>query len=112
MAAVRLMKEAISNAKVRTVCVTNFKADGATFRNVLSLHPVHADAGYLYSVGVQYEERPEWDVRAAAAPTHRRTRTRAVAPPHAPARGTPGPTILPATLTSPFAASPLTKLLH
>ena len=38
------------------VRVTNCKADGATFANNLSLHPVHDSNGvYRFCIGVQFE---------------------------------------------------------
>ena len=45
--------QAVSQGKMKTVCVTNYKKDGTMFKNVLSLHPIHSAEGYAYSVGVR-----------------------------------------------------------
>jgi len=53
-AAVRAMVKGIRAAEQTTVRVTNYKKDGTSFINVLTLHPVKDSTGaYRYSIGVQ-----------------------------------------------------------
>ena len=52
-AAVRAMVSAIRMAKSTTVRVTNYTQAGASFMNVLTLHPVYDSTGeYRFSVGL------------------------------------------------------------
>ena len=52
-ATVRAMVVAIRTATVTTVRVTNYKRDGSTFVNSLTMSPVHdSDGVYRYSIGV------------------------------------------------------------
>ncbi|EOD17658.1 hypothetical protein EMIHUDRAFT_75737, partial [Emiliania huxleyi CCMP1516] len=51
--AVRRVVESVRCARQGQVELTNYKADGTAFRNLLSLQPVHDSNGvYRYSIGV------------------------------------------------------------
>jgi len=55
---VRVLCKAMEVAKQTTVRITNYKKNGDTFSNVLTLHPVHDSSGaYRYTIGVQSDEK-------------------------------------------------------
>jgi len=64
--AVRQMTDSLRRAAPTMLRVTNYRADGSLFKNVVSLHPVMDTAGtYRYSIGLQCDEA-NWSKESSA----------------------------------------------